>query len=222
MSTKVLMAFSWTGAVCLTVYFFLLVISSLVQIDQHPKIWHYNVRHFPETSPRWLRTPSPVSNQPTIVAPTPRRAVPAAMYAYRSGLNSEYDIEHFQPPGECSKPDMAPRYHSMSSTRLAALTYPDRSFYPQHMQSALASSSSKRPYTTPVSSPSLPPCLYNATRPLHAKRRDPESTQLLAVGNAVGPSGFSHLRPKPTGPRLPAGSRGRGTSESQIPFNRGP
>lgn len=191
------------------VYFILLVSLTVAQEEKHPQIWQSNVRNFPDYSQQVLRATYPVFNQPTIVAPTPRRAVPAAMYAYRSGLSSQYDIEHFQPPSPVRKPSRPPASRpSSQSTRPPSISCPALSFYPQHMQSILMSPSlTQLPLMSEVP-PTLPPCLHTATLPLNAKRRDPGFTHLPAVGNTVRPSnGFSHTRPKPTGPRSQSNSR---------------
>jgi hypothetical protein len=221
-STRVLMAFSWTCSISLFSYFFLLLLACVAYAKEDPQIWHCKVRRFPEASLRSLRgaSPSPTQNHPAIVAPKPRRAVPAAMYAYRSGLSSQYDIEHFRPPTpveESSRPpvpDIIAWRQTIESTHLVEPTYPAMSFYPQHMQGILTNPSLTRPpKIPPPSRPSLPPLpppppppsvdrLRAATLPLHGKWASPESTHPQAVGNVVGPSGgSSYPRPKPTGPR---------------------
>lgn len=215
-STQVLLAFSWICSICLICYFFLLIVTAAVYARKDPRIWHYKVCRFPNASPQSLRSavPSPMYKNPTIVAPKPRRVVPAAMYAYRSGLDSQYDIEHFQPPTPQSKApsrDPSSRRHTTRSVRHPEPTYPAMAFYPQHMQNILTNPPVARSIQIPELPPSPPPPpppqhVVEWLRTLHDRR---ESTQLPAQAHTVGPSSRAPPPPrsKPTGPRSRSNSR---------------
>jgi len=88
-------------------YFTLLFVLTMVKRREDSSIWHYNVRKFPLTKGQALKS-APTSpslprfhgQPPVIAAPRPRRiaAIREAILSYRSGLSSEYQIEHYQTP----------------------------------------------------------------------------------------------------------------------------
>ena len=86
-------------------YFTLLFVLTMIKRREDSSIWHYNVRKFPLTKAQALKS-APTSpslprfrgQPPIIAAPRPRRiaAIREAILSYRSGLSSEYEIEHYQ------------------------------------------------------------------------------------------------------------------------------
>lgn len=106
-SSQVLQAFTWICAILLLGYFTLLFVLTMVKRRDDASIWHCNVRKFPLTKGQALKS-APTSpslprfhgQPPIIAAPRPRRiaAIREAILSYRSGLSSEYEIEHYQTP----------------------------------------------------------------------------------------------------------------------------
>lgn len=221
-------------------YFSLLIISTMVRYEKDPRIWRCSARNFPWSDTRCLlnsapNTPTlPNFNRrkiPSIVAPKPRRAAPTAIYAYRSGLGPDYEIEHYQPPSsfgdQLSPPESvaAPAFRQMTeTTHQSKSNAPATVFYPQYMQSALipqppraqASSSQRRLPPAPPSPPPLGdwPRTNAMTQPLRSKRVPkplmlvtPMSQTPSSVG-ASSPPSSSLPRSRPGGPRRRSDSGG--------------
>ncbi|KAF8163205.1 hypothetical protein B0H34DRAFT_312788 [Crassisporium funariophilum] len=106
-STQVLQAFTWICTILLLGYFVLLVVSAIIRQREDPTIWHCSVRKFPwlngrrnlKSVPTSPSLPRFRSQTPVIAAPRPRRLaiMREAILSYRSGLSSEYEVEHYQP-----------------------------------------------------------------------------------------------------------------------------
>ncbi|TFK42685.1 hypothetical protein BDQ12DRAFT_676626, partial [Crucibulum laeve] len=229
-STQILLAFTWISGLFLMSYLLLLVVASVIKSKKDPTIWHCNVRRFPwvrvrhsvpsgPSSPALPRFQSP----PPIIAPKPQRApaLPEAIYSYRSGLSSEYEVEHYQPYGMINSgpitdtsfpPVLAPLRHP-SQSRAAYST----AFYPQLVQNAISSqpSPSYVPQQNPMP-PSPPPLgdwprLDATSRPSRTKQRQlsngPQAPTPADVPNPIPPQGpppsspAGASRPRPGGPR---------------------
>jgi hypothetical protein len=172
-STRVLLAFTWICSITLMGYFLLLVITASLHARIDYRVWHRPVRHFnwpelPDTeestessksSTTGLRSPM------SIVAPKPRRIVPAALFAYRRPTSSEYRIDPFfhRPPTVHvirPPPTAVPPPQMTQQPQNSYWGYQASAFYPVHVQKTLAS----HPYVTQVPPrthdiPSTPPPL---------------------------------------------------------------
>jgi len=156
-------------------YLALLLGLSIIHSRHNPRIWHSYIRKSPWSDCRQSLSSAPTSpsrphflkKSPSIVAPKPQRAVPHIMYAYRSGLGSEYEIEHYHPPSPVIRPEpelavASPPRHLESNQQATNRTF--TSLYPQYMHSTV---------TTPcpsqeeqhVHSPPSPPPLGDWPRP---------------------------------------------------------
>jgi len=188
-SLGVMIAFTWIAAVILLFYFSLLFVLSLVHSRYDPTIWHRYIRKYPWSGSRQTLSSAPTSpsrpnflkKSPSIVAPKPQRAVPPAIYAYRSGLGSEYEIEHYHPSTPDIRPEPVvvtapPPAHFDSHLQVANNTFP--SLYPQFMHSTVTTSSSSQDERHIHDQPSPPP-LGNWPRanvvmePVRFKRKNP-------------------------------------------------
>lgn len=85
----------------------------------------------PPTSPTPSRIMRKIFKPPSIISPRPQRATPMP-FAYRSGLSSEYQIEHFQFQGEQPQPPPL--------AKLAGSDQSNLSFYPEFLRASLRSS----------------------------------------------------------------------------------
>lgn len=200
-----------------------------------PQIWHCSVRNFPWSDMRQCLASAPTTptlprfhkNAPPIVAPKPRRPpVNPAMYSYRSGLGSEYQIEHFKPPSpDASRPvpPIPAAAPPLQRTRDTTTSFVVPSLYPQHMQSAISLQHASPSHTPPPPQPPTqthqlppsPPPLGDWPRrdavaqPLRIKRKSTRSTaasDFPPVGTPP-PNSFPP-RTRPTGPRTRSSSNG--------------
>jgi len=203
-SAFVLMAFTWTLTAILLIYLCTLVISGLLYQQRNPDIWREHIHNLPRSdSRRLINTPASPLPQflkkgPSIVAPKPRRVIPppAALYA-------EYQIEHYNPPGNANYrpvppvPAAAPPHHVMQTTRQASSNMPVSSFYPQYMQTILPQPAQTLPQQPRPPSPSPLgdwPRADVMSQPRY-KRRQPRLS-IDTSGNMISPS-----RSRPSGPR---------------------
>jgi hypothetical protein len=150
-STQVLMAFTWICAVCLLAYFQLLFISALVYARTDPRIWNRAVRHFvlsdvPDSAAPLASEPYKRRSFMSIVAPRPRRPAPSALYAFSGGFGN--DDEHNAEPSDMRRhsshrsilpplPAAPAPQHMVQRAREATVAQVS-SFYPQHVQVAIA------------------------------------------------------------------------------------
>lgn len=187
-SLRVITALAWITAVILLSYLLLLFVLSLVHSKYDPRIWQRHSRKSPWSSQQTLSS-APASpsrphfpkKSPSIVAPKPRRAVPPVIYAYRSGLGSEYEIEHYRPPTPVTRPEpvlgVAPPLTRIEGNFQAANnTYP--SLYPQYMHSTfttLRPSQHEQHIRDPPSPPPLGdwPRLNVVMEPVRYKKKNP-------------------------------------------------
>jgi hypothetical protein len=163
---------------------------------------------------------------PSIVAPKPQRAAPSALYNYRSGLGSDYEIEHYHPPSRPPSthmnypvppiPAAAPPINPALITHQAT-NIPSTSFYPQYMQSALISAPQQPHVYVPqhLVRPPSPPPLGNWPRPNAVMQplRSKHDRPALGSTTAGVPNTGSPLRPRPSGPRRKLGTAG----DPQLP-----
>jgi len=220
-SAQVIMAFAWISTIILMSYFSFLVIASMIHFKHDSRIWYRYVHKFPWSGARpsdSLPTASPspslpqflVKKMPSIVAPRPQRVAPRELYNYRSGLSSDYEIEHYRPPSIAVASHLVPPPSAAAQPFMHPQTAPQptdsyaiTSFYPQYMQSAFTSSSStpapthqhvQQPRDTPPSPPPLGdwPRPNAILEPLRAKRGRPLPPPTTAEGSP---------KPRPLGPR---------------------
>lgn len=196
-SLRAMMAFTWTAAVILLLYLSLLFILSLMHSRHDPAIWHRYIRKSPWSGCRQTLSSAPTSpsrpdflnKSPSIVAPKPQRAVPPAMYAYRSGLDPEYEIEHYHP--STPAPVVAAPPPAPLESNLQVTSNPISSLYPQFMHSTVTSPSSSQDGQH-VNSPPSPPPLGNWPRPnivmepVRSKRKNPGLVLNPTHGPAFG------------------------------------
>lgn len=228
-STHVLLAFGWLSTVILLVYFVCLVCMAIIRQQQDRQIWHASVIEFCRFDTRHGLRSTPTSpslprfhKTPEMAAPQPRRPFPKAVYAYRSGMGPEYQIEHFRPSSPVAErpapliPTAAPFQYSRQSTRAVAAQplAPAPSLYPQHLHSSLTPQQPSR------LTPSSPPPLGNWPRPnavdqpLRSKRKSPPTTFKFPArdatdpvsGTVLSPNSSSAHRSRPSGPRTSSGS----------------
>lgn len=86
----------------------------------------------PPTSPTPSQIMRKIFKPPSIISPRPQRATPMPTFAYRSGLSSEYQIEHFQFLSE--QPQRPP------PAQVASPNHTNLSFYPEFLRASLRSS----------------------------------------------------------------------------------
>jgi len=221
-SARVLMAFTWISTVALFAYFTMLVVLSVLHHKTDSRIWQYNIHNFPSLDPAPLPSApaTPIlprfrGKPPVVVSPKPRRpdVVPAALYSYRSGLGSQYEIEHYRPPSASAERPVPPipvaaPYQPLRTTTQAG-TLPSVTLYPQHMQSV----SQQSPQTLPQShSPPAPLPLGswpNASAPARTKPKQPMRIVTLApTDTPVVHESSSPPRTRPSGPRTRSNSSG--------------
>ncbi|KAJ7219173.1 hypothetical protein GGX14DRAFT_434908 [Mycena pura] len=212
-STRVLMGFTW---LCTFVLFGNLVLLMIVIVinrnnESMPRVWECTVHNLPPLTS--LRSATPIlprfsrDKMAHVAAPVPQRptTVPSALYTLRStGLNSQYQIEHFNPPEQFPGPrastnlgsspaDYLHKHPSAGGAVQAAVA-----LYPQFISSAHVSAlpASSQPQVQPT-----PPPLGDWPRPdapLRVKRKLPPTAGLLE--GETSPT-------RPMGPR----TRGGGT-----------
>ncbi|TFK76549.1 hypothetical protein BDN72DRAFT_755999 [Pluteus cervinus] len=224
-STQVLLAFCWICTITLMGYFLLLLVTSILYQKQDPTIWQCEVQQFPWSNPRCLLASTPPSpsfpksqneaKRPSaIVAPKPRRVAPPELYAYRSGLSPEYEIEHYRPPSTFAQPVRPEPVAFPTRTQMASIQQSPAAFYPQYMQSALNAQLPQmqtQPQETRRSS--TPPPLGSWPRAdimSQPTRTRSSRAALPAAQSATGtsptsPSSFSRSS-RPTGPRRQSNS----------------
>jgi len=161
-STQVLLAFTWICSITLLGYLLLLVISASLHARTDYRVWHRAVRHFDwpnlpdaveESTISSSSSPSGRDSPMSIVAPKPRRIVPAALFGYRRPTSSEYKIDPFihrgpsvhviRPPPTAAPPQMT------QQPRIVSWGYQASAFYPVHVQATFAS----HPYGTQLPAP---------------------------------------------------------------------
>jgi len=205
-STHVLLAFSWLSTIILLVYLLCLVCAAIIRQKRDSQIWHASVIEFCRTDTRHDLRSTPASpilphfhKAHEVIAPQPRRPPPTVIYAYRSGMGPEYQIEHFHPSSLFATRPIPPIIAGAQSSMPAA------SLYPQHLHSSLTLQQPLRP------SPASPPPLGNWPRPnavdqpLHSKRKTSPATFTFpardpASGVVLSPSSTTP-RSRPSGPR---------------------
>jgi len=210
-STHVLLAFSWLSTALLLGYLVCLVCVAIIRQKRDPQIWRANVIEFWRFDTRHDLRSAPASpslprfqKTSEMFAPQPRRPPPIAVYAYRSGMGPEYQIEHFRP----SSP-VAERPIPTKPPVGAKSSMPTSSLYPQHLHSSLTPQKPSQP--SPASPP--PPLGKwphpNAVdQPLRSKRKTqldnftfPARDATNPASAAVSPHSSLPPRPKPSGPR---------------------
>jgi len=224
-STQLLLAFSWICTITLLGYFLLLVISVILHHKRDRRIWQHTVRNFP-----WSASCDHLSSEPpspilpritpkssTVLAPTPRRAAPVAMYSHRAGLSLDYHIEYYKPPlpltNQPAPPAaVAPMRNHPQRTRNATENYPGASFYPHYIQPSLIS---QPPRTLPPNRQQLPPSppplgdwprADAVSQPLRIKRNN--ASQHMTVTPPSTEATVGVPRPRPSGPRRRSNSTG--------------
>jgi len=200
-SLQGLIALSWIAATTLLLYLLLIIVLSLLHSKHDPSIWHSYIRRPPWSASRQPLSSAPTSpirsdflkQSPTVVAPRPKRAVPAAIYAYRSGLGPEYEIEHYHPPSPV-RPEPAltvapPPSHPEDSRQVTNNPVP--SLYPQYLNSTVTTPSTSHDGQH-MSSPPSPPPLRDWPRPnvvmepLRKKKKKPDLVLNLPNASASG------------------------------------
>jgi len=157
---------------------------------------------------------------PSIKAPQPRRPPPAAenFYNHRSGLGSEYEIEHFQPQIQYANSATVPTAPG-SSSRLLNTGY--LSLYPQVLQPAetsrrntrLTSFSSQRRIpedSEPIIDWPRPDVLSRPVSKRKSRVHSQGSSRDPRASNSIDEARGSQ-RSRPTGPRA------RGSTDSRRP-----
>ncbi|KAF8894560.1 hypothetical protein BD779DRAFT_1501774 [Infundibulicybe gibba] len=231
-SSQVLLAFIWISTITLLAYLSLLAVSALIHARVDKNVWFANVKSFSWSNyPCRLASPPATpslpyfrARTPVIAAPRPQRAhpVPEAIYSYRSGLDPQYQIEHYHPPSPTSTerpyppiPAAAPPHHQAESTRQAVDHTLAASLYPQYIQSSLVTQPPPvqlQPVRShnQASVPPTPPPLGNwphpnaVSQPMPSRRRNPANP--VPAPSAAPPSSIN--RSRPTGPRRRSSSSG--------------
>jgi len=225
LSARVLLAFTWICAIALLGYFTTLIVLSIIHHRNDPRIWQHCIHNFPSfnssvvpSAPATPILPRFRGILPSIVAPKPHRpdVVPAALYSYRSGLGSQYEIEHYRPPTDSAERPVPPILavnprQPYTTAQTQTRTLPPVTLYPQYMQSV--SQSWPQPPPQAYSSPSPPP-LGNwpstSTQP-RANRERP--TRITTLASATTDTPVVHEvsslpRARPSGPRIRQNSSG--------------
>jgi len=247
-STRVLIAFTWISSITLLAYFFLLTTLGFLQMKRDPKIWSRNVRSVqysdvrsplpsapPSPSAPRFKIPHKSTMASKIAAPRPRHAIHPKLYAYRSGLGTEYEIEHYRPVASPIPRQAEPVSSELAVPPVAAPPILERNlsiqgaagtssspFYPQYMHSALSANPSHPVVTQPPfsisqqvpSSSPLPlgdwPRPDAIMQPLRTKRRRPPPLleQKAGASSSLTIQASSSSDPAVPAPVLP-GSRTR-------------
>jgi hypothetical protein len=228
-TSNVVMAFIWIGTATLSLYLWPLLILTIVRRNQEPRVWQCYVREFPFPEFRQSLSTPPASplprflrKAPSIVAPRPQRAVPRTIYSYRSGLGSEYEIEHYRPPSTLLRPERV----AVAAAPTSETWQPSNStsFYPQYLRPILTvprPSHDAEPNRYKLPTPPSPPPLgdwprMNATlpsQPGRSKRKPPPFTS--AAPNAFT-STPSSTYPRPSGPRSRSNSHSLSTAHPGL------
>jgi hypothetical protein len=220
-STRVLMAFTWICTATLFCYFVTLFVTTFIRQKTHPRIWHSNIRDLPSFGSLRLVSPSTPTlprfkhNTPTIVAPKPRHPAPARLiYSYRSGLSSEYEIEHYNPSNQAAS-QVAPSFPAAPPP--VTQGYSVASLYPQYMHSTLE----RQPLAASHTQPSQRHLPYDASPPplgdwprANVLSQPPRKTkrtpgdQFSSAPDLTGVRSPPSQSRRPSGPRRPSGSDG--------------
>ena len=203
---------------------------AIIRQKYDPQIWYVEVVEFCRFEAQHGLRSAPTSpvlprfrttDAIAVIAPQPRHPLPNAVYAYRSGMGPEYQIEHFRPSSPVAEgpvpsfPAAAPLQHVHQSTRAtpAQSSVPAPSLYPQLLRSSLMPQQPLRP--SPPSPPPLGiwPRPNAVDQPPHSKRKPTPATFRLpargaidtASGTLQSPKSSSH-RSRPSGPRTSSGS----------------
>lgn len=204
-------------------YFTMLFVLSILHHRNDSRIWQYNIHNFPSLYPAPLPSASATPilprfcrKPPTVFSPKPRRpdVVPAALYSYRSGLGSQYEIEHYRPPSGPTErpvppiPAATPRQQPRTTTQAGLL--PSVTLYPQYMQSVSQSWQSPQPPPQSYSPPSPPPLgnWPNVSAPARTTRGQPITVTPATADTAVVQEISSLPRARPSGPRTRSNSSG--------------
>ncbi|CDO72860.1 hypothetical protein BN946_scf185002.g45 [Trametes cinnabarina] len=97
-STKVLLAFTWIGAVNLLVYFCILMVSAIIHMNDDSQVWRANTRLYPWYNVRQAlpspRKPSPLKtwSKPPVASAAPQIRLPSDL-SKRTGKSSTFDDE---------------------------------------------------------------------------------------------------------------------------------
>lgn len=151
-------------------YLVCLVCAVIIRQKRDPQVWHSDVVEFYRSEARHGLNSTPSSpilprfcKEPELIAPQPRLPPPKAVYAYRSGMGPEYQIEHFRPSSPAAErpvlpnPIAAPQQYTR--TALTSASAPAPSLYPQSVHSTLTTRQPTRP------SAASPPPLGDWPRP---------------------------------------------------------
>jgi len=148
-STRTLLAFSWICTIILMSYFLLVVVTAATHQlqERNPSIWQRDVREFPwpdsQSTPKSTSLPTVLDRSGTqasaIMAPQPRQAAPAELYAYR-GPTAQHQIEYYRPPTSFSRPALPEPAVPGHRQRMSLKQMP-ASVYPKAIQSNIAAQS---------------------------------------------------------------------------------
>jgi len=214
-STHVLLAFSWLSTVIFLVYLVCLVCAAIIRHKRDPQIWHAEVVEFCQSNARYGLRSAPTSpilprfhttEAIAVISSQPRQPPPNTVYAFRSGLDPGYQIEHFRPlspaagrPVPAAALQHVPQTTGAVPEQLSAAV----PVYPQLLRSLLMSQESSQihPPVPPLGNWPLP----NAVdQPLHIKKPTPVTFHFPArvdpASKTVQPSNPSH-RSRPPGSR---------------------
>ena len=191
-----------------SLYFSLICTWSLMHLKHDPRIWHRYLRKSPWSGSLSSAPASPIRSSflhraPTIVAPKPRRVVAPAVYAYRSGLGLEYEIEHYQPSSPINHPEpVAPAL----SNNPPVTNNIAPSLYPQFMHSIIATPapSHDAPH---IRASASPPPLGDWPRP--NVLMEPVRSKKKSLGMDASTSGDKYTR-------HPLGPRSRGATDEAL------
>lgn len=220
-STHVILAFSWLSTVILLVYFVSLMCAAIIRHKHDPQIWHAEVVEFCQSNARYGLRSAPTSpilprfrttEAIAVIASQPRQPLSNTDYAYGSGMDPEYKIEHFRPLSPAAERPVpsflaaAPLQHVSQTTGAvpAQLSAP-APLYPQPLRSLLMS---KEPSQTRPPAPLGNWPLPNAVdQPLYIKKPTPATFRFPArdvidpASETVQPSNPSSHRSRPPGLR---------------------
>lgn len=208
------------------VYLVSLVCAAIVRHKRDPQIWHAGVVEFCQSNARYGLRSAPTSpilprfrttEAIAVIASQPRQPLPNTVYAYRSGMDPEYQIEHFRPLSPAAERPVpsfiaaAPLQHISQTAGVepAQLSAP-APLYPQPQRALLMSQepSQTRPPAPPLGNRPLP----NAVdQPLHFKKPTPATFRFPARDGLD--SAFKTVQSNSSHRSRPPGSR---TSSNEI------
>jgi len=198
-STRTLLAFSWICTIILMSYFLFLVVTTATCLLQERdcSIWQREVREFPwsdtQSTPKSIsrtRSLHTSGNQASaIMAPQPRQAAPAELYAYR-GPAPQHEIEYYQPPTAFSRPAI-PEPAIPGHRQKMSMKQMPASVYPKAVQSSMAAQSipaqlpdrrQRPPSPSPLGDWPRANIMSLPSRSLSTKARPPPLMQQPTVG----------------------------------------